>query len=158
MKKDLTMTGIALVTIISIFSVVIPIQSRETTVTYNYDNFGKLFPQGHSGVDHFHVYKYKDIDTIFDTAYRGTNIGGAFLVEGDSAFVTNTTFPGYVVKITATFYCGSTKGEVDTDSLYLGVHWAGYGEHTYLCEKKGWNYDYTWTPTNRYSDQVSIRC
>ena len=91
------MRGIGLVTIISIFSVVIPIQSREIAYTYNYENFGDIFHQGNR--DDFNVYKYEDIDKIFDTEYSGPNIGGVFLVDASSTTMTDQ-FDGHIVNIT----------------------------------------------------------
>jgi len=138
------MKGIALVTIISIFSVVIPIQSRETVYTYNYDNFGDFFPQ--DDIEVFNITKYADNNTIFEQEYNGTNIGGAFLVKGSGDGVSQ--FEGYIVNITATFYCGSTNKEEGVNSLYIEVHYPrGYPEGIHLCKERGWHYNYTWTPS-----------
>jgi len=137
----------AITTIIYIFSVVIPIQSHLTTYTYNYDSFGEIFPQGDVGYNEFHVYKYADIDTIFDTEYKGTNIGGAFLVQG-SSYIQNLEYEGYVANITATFYCGSTEAEQGGSSLFIGVYYPVFkdGDDILICQEKGWHYNYTWTP------------
>jgi len=137
------MKGIALVTII--FSVVIPIQSHEIINVYNYVSFGEIFPQSYGGFDEFHLYKYADIDIIFDTEYKGTNIGGAFLVHGTNW--TETHFDGYVIDITATFYCGSTETEEGGDSLWIGVRYPdGNIEGSFICQERGWHYNHTWIP------------
>jgi len=137
------MKGIALVTILSLFSVAIPIQSLETVYTYNYDNFGDIFNQS-GGVDDFHLYKYSDNDTIFDKEYKGTNIGGAFLVQGSSRGIT-PEFEGYV-ELTATFYCGGTYRVDGSNSLIIGVHYDDMDHAIYLCQERGWHYNYTFVP------------
>jgi len=137
------MKGIALATIIYIFSVVIPIQSREIVYTYNYDNFGDFFHQG--AREDFNIYKYQAIDKIFDTEYNGTNVGGVFLVQGSSATST-PDFEGYVVNITATFYCGSTHDEEGRNSLWIAVYYDKNEDFTYLCQERGWHYNHTWIP------------
>jgi len=133
------MKGIA-VMIISLFSVVIPIQSRE--IIYNYDNFGDIFPQSDSGND-FHVYKYAEIDNIFDEKYEGTNIGGAYLVQGTS-YVTTSEFKGQLVSITATIYCAKNYW----GTLMMAVGYPGFGEYIWICNEHGsdWNYNITWSP------------
>jgi len=141
------MKMIHITAIIYLFSVVIPIQSGE--IIYNYDNLGEMFAQG-SGVNDFHLFKYSDIDTIFDEKYEGSNIGGAYLIEGNfsNIYAEVHVFPGYLVNITATFYCGSTKAEEGGNSLWMGVQYieADYAQ-SFLCrDRTGWRYDYTWTP------------
>jgi len=145
------MKGIALSSIISIFSVVIPIQSIDIAYTYNYDNFGKLCHQGDR--EDFNIYRYEDINKIFDTEYKGTSIGGAFSVQGDSVSYA-PGFEGYVLDITATFYCGSTHEEEGWKSLCIVVYYnAGkdsYADLKYICEERGWHYNYTWIPPSRF--------
>jgi len=137
------MKGIALHTIICIFSVVIQIQSSEIIYRYDYDSFGQIFPQG-DGVNEFHVYKYADIDNIFDEKYTGKNIGGAYLLNGTSD--TRIEFEGlYILDITATFYCGSTHTDDEANSLWIGVNNEFNGK--YICEeRRGWHYKHMWTP------------
>jgi len=134
--------------IIYLFSVVIPIKSGEIIYTYDYYNLGEIFPQG-SGINDFHLYRYSYIDTIVHEKFKGSNIGGAFLMEGN--YYTNDkapVFPGYPVNITATFYCGSTYAEEGDKSLSIGVWYINGGsDGIYLCkDRTGWHYDYTWTP------------
>jgi len=149
------MKGIA-VAILSIFSVVIPIQSHELTYTYNYNSFGEIFPQDDSVVDRFHLDKYKDIRTIFDTDYTGKNIGGAFLVQG-SRNVYTPDYEGPVVDITATFYCGGTEPEEEGLSLRMGVYYPdGEYDNHYVCPERGWHYNYTWIPP-RGADYQSFK-
>jgi len=146
------MKGIALVTILSLFSVAIPIQSLETVYTYNYDNFGDFFPQGDR--EDFNIHKYADNDTIFDAEYKGTNIGGAFLVLGNSS--TTMHFEGQLLDITATFYCGSTFTDTEVESLWIYVYYVEGGiagthvdrvhDAIYICEERGWHYNYTTNP------------
>jgi len=139
------MKGIAIL-IISIFSVVIPIQSHEVIYVYNYDSFAEIFPQG-DGVNDFHVYKYEDIRKIFDTEYTGKNIGGAFLVQGSSSDGSTPQYEGYLVDITATFYCGSTYSEEGFKSLLIYVYYPdGSDDFNYVCQERGWHYNYTWIP------------
>ena len=148
------MKGIAVASIISIFSVVIPTLSGKRTFVYNYENFGDIFHQGQR--DDFNIYKYEDIDTIFDTEYNGTNIGGAFLVDGTSTTATSN-FKEYVIDIIATFYCGGTYAEEGTDSLWLMVGYSGGHDAIYVCEERGWHYNYTWIPPTRFDhSMVSI--
>ena len=144
------MKMIHITAIIYLFSVVIPIQSAEIIYVYNYDNLDEIFEQG-SGIYDFHLYKYADIDTIFNKKYEGSNIGGAYLIEG--GFRTDDTkahvFPGYIVNVTATFYCGATFAEVgDHDSLWISIRYIDADfDGTFLCSDRiGWHYDYTWTP------------
>ena len=73
-------------------------------------------------------------------------------MEGD--YETNLpeapVFPGYIVNITATFYCGGTYAEEGDNSLGIWVYYVdgGYYDYNYLCEDRtGWHYDYPWTPT-----------
>jgi len=136
----------AIATIFYIFSAVIPIQSRETTYTYNYDyGFSEIFPQG-DGVNDFHVYKYEQIEIIFDEKYNGTNIGGAFVVQGTS-ITGPIEFEGHLVDITATFYCGGTHAEEGAYSLWIAVYYPdGEYDPIYICQEKGWHYNYTWIP------------
>jgi len=136
----------AITTIFYIFSVVIPIQSRETTYTYNYDyGFSGIFPQ-FDGVNDFHVYKYEHIEIIFDEKYNGTNIGGAFLVRGHSDTGT-IEFEGYLVDISATFYCGGTDAEEGGASLLIDVYYPdGEDDYIFICQEKGWHYNHTWIP------------
>jgi len=143
------MQPITITTIIYIFSVVIPIQSHETVYIYKYDSFGEIFPQG-DGIHDFHLRKYADMDTIFDTEYTGTNIGGAYLLHGAS-FAYTPDYEGFIVDITATFYCGSTYAEDGVytlliDVLYIDDQHLVDQETTYICEEKGWNYNYTLFP------------
>jgi len=133
--------------IIYLLSAVVPTKSGE--IIYNFDNLGEIFPQG-SGINDFHLYRYSIIDTILHEKYNGSNIGGAFLMEGN--FVTNRPeaheFPGYLVNITTTFYCGSTHAEEGENSLGIAVFYVGGGwGSTYLCDRTGWHYDHTWTPS-----------
>jgi len=133
--------------IIYLLSAVIPIKSGE--LVFDYDNLGEIFPQG-SGINDFHLYKYSDLDKILDDKYEGSQIGGAFLMEGDyyTNFPEAPIFPGYIVNITATFYCGSTEAEEGQNSLFIEVAYVGEGwDATYLCDNRtGWHYDYPWTP------------
>jgi len=136
--------------IIYLLSAVIPIKSGEIIYDYDYSNLGEIFPQS-DRINDFHLYKYSDIDKIFDEKYEGFNIGGAFLMEGN--YYTNLpeapVFPGYAVKITATFYCGSTEAEEGGNSLLIDVGYVdGGADYNWLCEDRtGWHYDYPWTPT-----------
>jgi len=132
--------------IIYLLSAVIPIKSGE--ITYTYSNLGEILPQG-SGTNDFHLYKYSYIDKITHDKYGGSNIGGAFLMDGN--YVTSLpeahVFPGYIVKITATFYCGSTYAEQGPNSLAIGVYYVDGGSvGIFLCDKTGWHYDHVWTP------------
>jgi len=135
--------------IIYLLSAVIPIKSGEIIYDYDYSNLGEIFPQS-DRINDFHLYKYSDIDKIFDEKYEGSNIGGAFLMEGNyyTDLLKAPVFPGYIVKITATFYCGSTYAEEGTNSLLISVAYVDEGsDYTYLCEDRtGWHYDYPWTP------------
>ena len=145
----------ALTTIICMFSVVIPIQSGGIIYDYDYDNFGKFFPQG-DGFGDFHLYKYANIDDIFDENYEGTNVGGAFLVKGNSSQTTDV-FDGYLDDITATYYCGSTHAEEGWNSLWMRVQYVnGSYDYTFLCQEKGWHYNQTWIPKTFSGNQVSI--
>jgi len=138
------MKGIAIL-IISIFSVVIPIQSHELIYVYNYDSFTEIFQQ-RDGINDFHVYKYEDIRTIFDTDYTGTNIGGAYLVQG-SNWHNTLGYEGYLLDITATFYCGSTYAKEGGISLEFHVDYPdGSNDINYVCQERGWHYNYTWIP------------
>jgi len=140
------MKGIA-VLILCIFSVVIPIQSQEIIYVYNYDSFGDMYPQGEIGLNEFHVDKYADIDTIFATEYKGTHIGGAFLVQGWTSIKTDA-FEGYITDITTTFYCGGTYPE-EPDSLWIDVYYNDVDhDRNSLCTEKGWHYNYTWIPAS----------
>jgi len=152
------MKGIALATIIAIFSVVIPIQSREIAYTYNYDNFVDLFRPSDSGVDHFHVYKYVDLDKIIDTDYKGTNIGGAFLLEGGGGTATDE-FEGYIVDITTSVYCGGTYEEEGRASLLIDIIYSGgkRWNSVYICEEIGWVYNLTWIPPTRQYQGFTVR-
>jgi len=141
--------------IIYLFSVVIPIKSGEIIYTYDYYNLGEIFPQG-SGINDFHLYRYSYIDTIVHEKYNGSNIGGAFLMEG--YYETNLSevpvFPGYLVNITATFYCGSTRAEEGWRSLRIAVFYVGGGwGPDYHCDRTGWHYDHTWTPSTSLGNQ-----
>jgi len=129
--------------IISLFSVVIPIQSRE--IIYNYDNFGDIFPQGDCG-NNYQVNRYANIDKIFDTEYKGTNIGGAYLLQG-SSYITTPEFKGQVVNITATFYCGSTYAVEAQNTLWILISWPEDTGAVYLCQEGGWQ-KYTWIPSS----------
>jgi len=136
--------------IIYLLSAVIPIKSGEIIYDYDYSNLGEIFPQS-DRINDFHLYKYSDIDKIFDEKYVGSNIGGAFLLEGD--FKTNLpeahVFPGFFVNITLTYYCGSTHAEEGDNSLQINVDYVdGNNYGIWLCEDRtGWHYDYVWTPT-----------
>jgi len=136
--------------IIYLLSAVIPTKSGELIYVYDYDNLGEILPQG-SGINDFHLYKYSDIDTIFHEKFEGSNIGGAFLMEGNyrTDLSEAPVFPGYIVNITATFYCGSTRAEEGVNSLRIYVFYVDGGANgIYLCEDRtGWHYDHTWTPT-----------
>jgi len=147
------MKGIA-VTIIYIFSVVIPIQSREIAYTYNYDNFGDLFPQG----GNFHVYKYADLDKIIDTDYKGTSIGGAFLLQGGGGTATDE-FEDYIVDITTSVYCGGTYEEEGGASLLIDIIYSGgkRWNSVYICEERGWVYNLTWIPPTRQYQGFTVR-
>jgi len=139
--------------IIYLLSAVIPIKSGEIIYDYDYSNLGEIFPQS-DRINDFHLYKYSDIDKIFDEKYEGSNIGGAFLMEGN--YYTDLSeapvFPGYLVNMTATFYCGSTHAEEGIYSLYIGVVYVdGDGTGIWPCEETGWHYDYPWTPTSIYT-------
>ena len=150
------MKGIDLVKIITIFSVVIPIQSHETFTidVYNYESFGELFPQSR-GIDDFHVYEYANMDNIFAEKYKGSNIGGAFLVQGWTSIETDA-FEGYITDITTTFYCGGTYPE-EPDSLWIDVYYNDVDhDRNSLCTEKGWHYNYTWIPASGAKYQVSI--
>ena len=135
--------------VIYLLSAVIPIKSGEIIYVYDYDNLGEILPQG-SGINDFHLYKYSDIDKIFDDKYKGSNIGGAFLMEGNYStnYLEVPVFPGYIVNITTTFYCGSTLAEEGGNSLVIVVTYVNEsGDVDWLCEDRtGWHYDYTWTP------------
>jgi len=147
------MKGIA-VAILSIFSVVIPIQSHELTYTYNYNSFGEIFPQDDSVVDRFHLDKYEDIHKIFDTEYTGKNNGGAFLVQGNNKTYTSV-YEGELVDITATFYCGGTYAEEGANSLEIFVNdLDGNHDYHYPCQERGWRYNYKWIPSTsaKYQD------
>jgi len=148
------MKRIVLIMIIYIVSVVIPIQSGEIAYTYDYDNFDEIFPQTRGVIDDFHLFKYEDIDT----EYNGTNIGGAFLVLGTSHPQT-PKYKGYVVDVTATFYCGSTYYEDEDYSLQIFVFYDGPElDDTYLCKERGWHYNYTWIPQQRdLSQNFAVR-
>jgi len=146
----MTMQITHITAIIYLLSVVIPIQSGEIIYIYDYSNLGKIFPQK-DGINDFHLYKYSDIDKIFDDKYKGSNIGGAFLMEGN--YITDIpeapVIPGYFVNVTATFYCGSTWAETEYNSLWFDVDYRA-GDHydNWICKNRtGWHYDYTWTPT-----------
>jgi len=141
--------------IIYLLSVVIPIQSGETIYVYNYDNLTDIFPQK-DRINDFHLYKYSDIDKIFDDKYKGSNIGGAFLLEGNYAADRSEAhvFPGYIVNITLTFYCGSTE-EGFFEGLVIEAAYddAEYGM-SYICDDRtGWHNDtwiqdrWSWIPT-----------
>ena len=124
----------------------------EITYNYNYDNFGDIFKQGYS--NSFNIYKYKDIDSIFETKYEGSNVGGAFLVNGQDATYTDN-FDAYIVDFTATFYCSNSK------NLYIYVRYNGAEpkqfDNILICDKTSWTYNYTWTPPLRFSfSKVSI--
>jgi len=137
--------------IIYLLSAVIPIKSGEIIYDYDYSNLGEIFPQS-DRINDFHLYKYSDIDKIFDEKYEGSNIGGAFLMEGNygTYLPEAPVFPDYLVNITATFYCGSTYAEEGTNSLWIGVFYGDEGaDGIWLCkDRTGWHYDYLWTPTN----------
>ena len=142
-----------LTTIICFFSVLIRIQSDEIVYVYNYSDFGELFHQGDQ--DDFNVYKYEDIDTVFDEKYYGPNIGGAVLLNGGSKTRT-PPFDGYIVDITASFYCGSK--EFDNMRIYV-IYADGKYDDMWLCgdARIGWTYYYTWIPPMRFShSEVSI--
>jgi len=136
--------------IIYLLSAVIPIKSGEIIYDYDYSNLGEIFPQS-DRINDFHLYKYSDIDKIFDDKYEGSNIGGAFLMEGN--YYTDRSeapvFPGYLVNITATVYCGSTVAEEGLYSLRIDVPYVDGGwAFNYLCgNRTGWHYDHTYTPT-----------
>jgi len=137
--------------IIYLLSAVIPIKSGEIIYDYDYSNLGEIFPQS-DRINDFHLYKYSDIDKIFDEKYEGSNIGGAFLMEGNYGTKLSEVpvFPGYLVNIKATFYCGSTYAEELTNSLRLDVFYVDgqWFDGTWLCEDRtGWHYDYPYTPT-----------
>jgi len=140
------MKGIA-VTIICIFSVVIPIQSGRIAYTYNYDNFNEIFPQDNGVINNFYLFKYEDLDRIFDTEYEGTNVGGAFVVLG-SVHHGTPNYKGYVVDITATFYCGSTDDSSE-NWLKIGVFYEDAYDNFYPCEERGWHYNQTLIPPKR---------
>ena len=142
-------------TFLYLFSVFVSIQS-ETIHIYNYDNFGDVFHQGE--LDDLNVFKYKDIDNLFEEKYSGSNIGGAFQVDGDSiSTLPNTTiqyqFLGYIVDVTASFYCGDTN-------LSLDIEYSdGGGESVDICNATGWHYNYKWIPPHHSEhSHVSIRC
>ena len=142
-------------TIICFFSVLIRIQSEDIVHVYNYDNFDELFHQGN--LQDFNVLKYQEIDILFDKPYEGPNIGGAFLLHGESN--TNTPqFDGYIVDITASFYCGDKKG----NKVRFLSFWVGYAddrdERVFICDDYGWNYNYTWIPPQRFDhSEVSVQ-
>merc|ERR1739838_963620 len=96
------------------FFVLNRIQSEEIVHLFNYDNFDELFHQG--ARDDFNKDLYEDIDNIFDKPYEGPNIGGAFLLHGESD--TWKDFDGYIVDITASFYCGNYYEENMYFALY----------------------------------------
>lgn len=153
------MKGIALVCL-AIFSVVSSIPPRgEIVYSYNYANFSDMFTAG-SVNDHFNVYKYEDIDTIFEEEYQGTNIGGAFLVAGtaypQTRFIMENIF---IVNMTASFYCGNTHSEDGENGLKIDVEYYYPSEGkdtTYLCQEKGWHYDYTWTPPSHFDHDKAV--
>jgi len=137
------MQPITIATIIYFSSVVIPIQS-EIIYIYNYDNFGELFHQGARW--DYNIYKYEDIDKIFDTEYKGTNIGGAFTIYDSYSYSYALPFEGYLVDITASFYCGSTYPK-DEGSLWINIDYHDeVNDGRFLCQERGWNYNYTWIP------------
>ena len=126
---------------------------KETTYTYNYDNFGDIFRLG--DIYNFNTYRYRDIDT----GYEGPHIGGAFHTEGTCVTTTNF-FYGYIVDITTTHFCGneSTYG----NDMYIHVHYYDGEEPDtmYYCDDHIWHYNYTWIPPTRYSraySKVSIQ-
>jgi len=147
----------ALTTIIYFFSVLIQIQSTEIIYVYNYDDFSEIFQQG--SLQNFNVLKYEDIDTIFDKPYEGSNIGGAFLMNGgwETKHWHQQEFNGYIVDVTATFYCGKYGGETWQSELAL---WIIYSEteqdEKYICSDNGWSYNYTWIPPTRFNHGESF--
>jgi len=138
--------------IICFFSVLIQIQSTEIEYIYNYDDFSEIFEQG--GLHNFNVARYEDIDDIFDTPYEGSNIGGAFLLYGKwlTGGWHERQFPGYIMKITTTHYCGKL-----TDTFTLWVTYAdGYQETKGICsDTAGWSYNSTWFP-QRHSENFTL--
>jgi len=139
--------------IICFFSVLIQIQSDEIIYVYNYEDFSEIFQQG--GLHNFNVAKYQDIDNIFDKPYEGSNIGGAFLLYGD--WQTNPwheqEFDGYVVDVTASFYCGKK-----TNDFALWINYPdGKMDHTEICsDSTSWNYNYKWIPPTRFNHTASF--
>jgi len=135
----------ALTALMYFFSVLNRIQSEEIVHVFNYDNFDELFHQGDR--DDFNKDLYEYINIIFDKPYEGPNIGGAFVLHGTSR--TARQFDGYIVDITASFYCGNKE----TDNLEFLVYYADNAEDHYFCgdSNHGWNYNYTWTPPTHFN-------
>jgi len=136
-------------------SVLIPIQS-ELIYVYNYDNFGDIFHQGNR--NDFNVYKYEDIDSIFETKYAGTNIGGAFQMLGNFSTATHQ-FDGYLVDVTATIYCANTEERENWLMWFkTGNNWdAG----RYVCgespvDTNNWNYNIKWIPYFDINENVTL--
>ena len=126
------------------FSLLIPIQS-ELIYVYNYDNFDDIFHEGNR--NDFNVYKYEDIDNIFETKYDGPNIGGAFQMQGNSTTITHQ-FDGYLVDVTASFYCYNAE-EVEMNWEMSILYEDGTFERNRVCIGSGpsnWKYNITWIP------------
>jgi len=155
-----TITTIAIICL-SAFSVLIPIQS-ETIYIYNYDNFGEVFPQGNQ--TDFNIYKYKDINDIFKEKYQGSNIGGAFRIEGNSTAPTIYTpwLDEYIVDVSVTVYCG--KLFTDHYTKVIGILYPdGTWDYFFVCDSSdsawtvGWTYNYTFVPPRRFEKSAGVQ-
>ena len=118
---------------------------KDTTYTYNYENFGDIFHLGYT--DGFNIYNYTDIGT----GYEGPHIAGAFHMEGDSWTSTNW-FDGYIVDISTTQYCGGLPSDI---GVYVYYSNGKYDAEPSICGDN-WFYNHSWIPPKRFSHLTEV--